>query len=224
MQFLEEVRQQRRDLGDLLFHFTRTPREQVVMDGGRIMMSAHAGAVLEKIAREGRLIGSNGYIRGGYRCVCFSETPISEIPTVLRLAQHAAEEGLRPRYEPYGVAIPKEWLFAQGGRPVIYQPDDEFDLLPEEMKYRHVRYEPGRVDFTWEREWRIRTDELKIDPEHTLFVLPTADAVFEFTYGHASLEGDDYDDETGLPGGFYHEPRWMAVSLDLFGLKPSGEA
>lgn len=199
--FLQEITRQRRDLGNLLLHFTRQ----------------HPRAVLEKIASEGRLLGGSGFIKGGHHCVCFTETPISEIPTVLRLAKRIEEAGLRPRYEPYGVAVRKEWLFAQGGRPVIYQPDSEYDLLPPELRYRHVRYEPGAVDFTWEREWRIKANELKLDPKQTLFILPTADEAFDFAYGHASLEGDDYDD-VGMPRTFYHEARWLAVSLDLFGL------
>jgi hypothetical protein len=46
---------------------------------GDRMMSAHPCHVLEKIAAEGRLRGGSGFIKGGYRCVCFTETPISEI-------------------------------------------------------------------------------------------------------------------------------------------------
>lgn len=216
--FLEEITEQRRDLGNLLIHFTRMPSAPVAMDGGRTTMSAHPRNVLEKIAAEDSLRGGSGFIKGGYPCVCFTETPISEIPTVLRLAKRVEEAGLRPRYEPYGVAVRKEWLFARGGRPVIYQPDNEYYLLPEEIRYRHVRYEPGIVDFTWEREWRIKVDELKIDPKKTLFILPTADEVFRFVYGHASLEADWDHDDDAVPSGFYHEPKWMAVSLDLFGL------
>ncbi|GAG63688.1 unnamed protein product, partial [marine sediment metagenome] len=34
--------------------------------------------------------------------------------------------------------------------------DLEYDILPEELKYRHVRYElESDIDFTWEREWRL---------------------------------------------------------------------
>ena len=39
---------------------------------------------------------------------------------------------------------------------MIYQPEADFDLLPQELRWRHVRFElTGEqvVDFTWEREW-----------------------------------------------------------------------
>jgi hypothetical protein len=36
-----------------------------------------AFAKLKKIIREGRLIAGNGMIRGGYRCVSFTEAPIA---------------------------------------------------------------------------------------------------------------------------------------------------
>jgi hypothetical protein len=69
--------------------------------------------------------------------------------------------------------VSKLWLFQQGGRPVIYQPDGEYDLLPEVLRYRHVRYEPDQVDFTWEREWRIQTKTLPLDLQQTTFVVPS---------------------------------------------------
>ena len=78
------------------------------------------------------------------------------------------------RYAPFGVMVRKEWLFAKGGRPVIYQPEVEFDHLGESHRFRHVRYEPANGhDFTWEREWRIRTEALEITPPEVTFVVPT---------------------------------------------------
>ena len=57
----------------------------------------------------------------------------------------------------------KNWLFKRGGRPVIYQPESDFDLLPEDLRWRHVRFELTEekvVDWTWEREWRVCCDDL----------------------------------------------------------------
>jgi hypothetical protein len=76
------------------------------------------------------------------------------------------------RYKPFGVMVGKEWLFEQGGRPVIYQPASEFELLHERQRFRHVRYEPPTVDFTWEREWRVETDRLELDPARVSLVVP----------------------------------------------------
>jgi len=127
-----------------------------------------AAEVKEKFAsilKFRELRGGAGFIKGGYRCVCFSEAPLSV------LSQMLGDEDMR--YAPLGVIVSKVWLFQRGGRPVIYQTDAERDLLPEDIRYRHVRYEPDDVDFTWEREWRIRTDALPLDPEQTTIAVPS---------------------------------------------------
>lgn len=196
----------RRDIGNLLFHFTHRTTE------------ADAYSVLLKILREGSVLGSSHWIRGGRNCVCFTEAPMSELAAIFSLARIAADQSERPRYEPFGVAVEKRWLYDMGGRPVVYQSEKEFKHLPQELQWRHVRYEPERgIDHTWEREWRIRTESLKLDPSHTLFVVPTAQNAFELTYGFSDVDHDyDWPDES--PTGAYHVPRWLAVSLDLFGV------
>ena len=125
----------RGDLSDQLIHLTRGTPERV---------EANFLAILE----EGVLKGSDTCIKGVYKCVCFSEAPISVIAHMI-----AREDA---RYAPFGVLLGKEWLFEQGGRPAIYQADDEFELLRSEQRYRHVRYEPPHIDWTWEREWRCQ--------------------------------------------------------------------
>jgi hypothetical protein len=68
--------------------------------------------------------------------------------------------------------------FVQGGRPVIYQPDEEFEGLPENYRWRHVRFDPSNgVDFTWEREWRIQTDQLCFDNSIAKVIVPSYDWV-----------------------------------------------
>jgi hypothetical protein len=72
--------------------------------------------------------------------------------------------------------VPKDWLFERGGRPVIYQTDDEYSDLPESLRWRHVQYDPPNgVDFTWEREWRIKIDELPLDSSVTGVLVPDAE-------------------------------------------------
>ena len=136
------------------------------------------------IIREGRLIGGNGHVRGRYNCVCFSEAPISTLSQVLA---NPSVHGMR--YAPLGIMVDKSWLFDQGGRPVIYQPDDEYDLLPEKLKFRHVRYEPNRaIDHTWEREWRICTNELFLDPAQVTLVVPTREWEERFQQEHVDFQ------------------------------------
>ncbi len=207
----------RRDLGSLLFHWTRSQfrrESESIIDSSWV--KEPAGNILFKILREGFLKGSSGFIRGNHQCVCFTEAPISEVAALFKLASYMREND-RPRYEPYGIAVRKEWLFSQGGRPVIYQSDAEYENLSEELKWRHARYEPNNgIDFTWEREWRIRTSSLTLDPKHTLVVVPTVDEAFCIMYENSVLEAIDWDESS--PSGVYHKPRWLSVSLDFFGV------
>jgi hypothetical protein len=125
--------------------------------------------VLLKIVLERRLLGGTGFVRGSHRCVCFTEAPLDSITEMVRRHDSASL-----RFKPFGVVVPKVWLFERGGRPVIYQPDSDYALLPPELQYRHVRYEPTAappIDLTWEREWRIRTDQLDLDPQSASIVV-----------------------------------------------------
>lgn len=125
----------------------------------------------QSILNEGKLRGGTGYIKGNYRCVCFTETPISKLGYVL-----ANPDVANMRYRPMGIMLDKKWVFEQGGRPVIYQPTSDYEKLPEELRYRHVCLEldrPGTpVDLTWEREWRLHKDELPLPIESTTVILP----------------------------------------------------
>jgi hypothetical protein len=217
-ELLQRIKLVRRDLGSLLFHFTRAPDAGFVQvdtgHGSKLSMSASASSVLRKILYEGALRGTSGWTYG-YNCVCFTEAPIQEFNSIFSLVEMAASEKERPRYEPYGVAVSKNWLFAHGGRPVIYDRPDGVMVLPEDQRYRFVPYDPtAGIDFTWEREWRIRSDSLQLDPKQTLVIVPTADEAFELVYEFAEAEADW--DEDG-PVGVYHVPMWLAVSLDIFG-------
>ena len=123
--------------------------------------------IMCKIVNDHCLRGGSGYIKGGYECVCFTETP------------HTIFHAENNRYRHFGVSVSKRWLFSQGGRPVIYQRDNEFEALPESHKWRHVRFEPdlddSPTDFSWEREWRIHTSALTLPPSKVRLLLPDED-------------------------------------------------
>lgn len=136
----------------------------------RDRMGLAAPNALLSILEEKKILGGTNFIRGAYRCVCFSEAPIGKLAYILA---EPSVNGIR--YKPFGIIVNKKWLYDKGGRPVIYQPDSEFELLCEEQRFRHVRYEPGVVDFTWEREWRIRINELEIDFDFATVVVPNRD-------------------------------------------------
>jgi hypothetical protein len=218
-ELLKRIKIVRRDFGNLLFHFTRAPLDKLVevsfRNGRKITMNGSVGAVLRKILHEGQLTGTSRWSYGE-KCVCFTEAPIQEFNSIFSLIEIAASEQERPRYEPYGIGVSKTWLFAKGGRPVIYDHPANFGSFSSE-KYRFVPYDPvNGVDFTWEREWRIKTDCLILEPHETLVVVPSSWEAFDLVYELADLQPDDYDDE-GLPNHVYHKPKWLAVSLDIFG-------
>ena len=149
----------RLDLSDKLIHLIKGAT------------AAEALATFDQIIRDGALRGGNGTIKGPWRCVCFTETPLAN------LAQALSLRSAQPlRYFPAGIMVSKQWLFERGGRPVIYQPDDDYEKLHADLKWRHVRYDLSDfapVDFTWEREWRIRTDWLPFGPGEVTLVCPT---------------------------------------------------
>lgn len=101
----------RDDLSDRLVHLTK---------------GEEAFETFVHILNDKALKGGNGFIKGGHKCVCFSEAPISKLPQVLSTPHDTI------KYRPYGFIFTKRWVFEKGGRPVIYQPDGDYDILPLE--------------------------------------------------------------------------------------------
>ena len=185
----------------------------------RIKRPSTASGVLRKILFEKKLMGGRGGIKGGFDCICFSESPIHELSRVLALAKRSARTDLLPKYEPYGIAVNKQWLFDKGGRPVIYQPDSEYHFLPGGLKYRHKVYEPHKgADYTWEREWRIHAKELTLEPANTLVVVPYASEAWDFAYETAEAGPSSYDRAGNPEGPVQYEPTWQCVALEVLGV------
>lgn len=129
--------------------------------------------MLQRILSEAELRGGTGFIRGQWECVCFSEAPLSEFAGFLRANEVVQEfSGQRPRYEPFGIAVPKIEIWRAGGMPVIYQGDEYYSRLSDSMKYRHVRLDLDRgIDLTWEREWRLRAKSFPLNPDTAIVLV-----------------------------------------------------
>jgi hypothetical protein len=171
--------QRRSDIARDIIHFTKGESP------------AAAFEVFARIVAERRLRGGTGFIKGNYTCVCFTEAPLADLAEVF--ARTAAE---RLRYMPFGILLPKNWLFERGGRPVIYQSEAEFIDLPASLRYRHVRYEPTSepaIDFSWEREWRVQTNELSLDPGVSFLVLPSQEYLDELMRQHERAQDDAFE-------------------------------
>lgn len=128
-----------------------------------------AFALLRTIVAERCLRGSDHSTRDATRFVSFAEAPVKQLRDVFRWsAEHDA------RRQPYGVLLGKDYLYALGGRPVIYQSAVEYGQLPDAMRYRHAEYDPladPPIDPTWQREWRLHADVLPLEPERCCIVV-----------------------------------------------------
>jgi hypothetical protein len=134
---------------------------------------SEAECSFRSIMSDRALRGSSRGIRGGHSVVCFSEAPVD----ILARMFGSIDDSFR--YAPFGVMVRKDWLFAHGGRPAIYQPESEFDLLPPEIQYRHVRLDApgGEKDFSFEREWRWSGSTLTLDPSNCTLLVPSREWV-----------------------------------------------
>jgi hypothetical protein len=147
----------RPDLSNSLMHFTKGASDE------------DAYQTLKQILATKCILAGTGCVRGSQRCVCFSETPLSVLKHGLVNSRGFS------RYSKFGVLFRKDDVFASGGRPVIYQPEPEYSLLPEALRWRHVRLDLSSnppIDFTWEREWRLPVDRFVFAPDRVTVILP----------------------------------------------------
>lgn len=146
----------RSDISELLVHFTK----------GSDFEEAYQN--LKNILLDAKLCGSSNKIRDGSNCICFSEAPYTGLKNGL------VNPSFYSPYSPFGVIVRKEEVYRLGGRPVIYQSEGEFGELTQKNSWRHVRFEPPAIDFTWEREWRLKLDEFCVHPGNTQVLVPDA--------------------------------------------------
>lgn len=189
------------DITDSLIHFIKGSSLEESFD------------TLTKIIEEKRLLGSKNLIKGGFKCICFSEAPIECLENGL------VNSGYYSKYSPFGIMVPKSWLFSKGGRPAIYQREDEFYKLCETQQWRHVTYEPDGyppIDFSWEREWRIKKDVLHFSFNEASIIVPDkewADKVRSH-YNNQEWEVFQYKRFIGREAAQYREPfEWRIYTL-----------
>lgn len=151
----EKMRSERADLSDRVTHLLPPGSD------------AEAADTLYKIACEERLKGSTRAINGKTHVICFSEAPKNEFTKERR------------HFSSFGISVDKYWLFATGGRPVIYQPREENQYIDPTLHWKIVSFDPikppaeGWVDWSWQREWRIPSESLYLPPEKAIFLVPS---------------------------------------------------
>lgn len=195
----------RTDISDRLIHFTK----------GKTLEAAYL--TLREIIATRALRGGTGKIRGRYECVCFTEAPRECLDKGL------VNKSLYSKYSPFGVMFKKSEIFSWGGRPVIYQSNDEYDQLGESHKWRHVTMDltagVDSVDFSWEREWRIRTGTLSFDESNAEIIVKDRtwaarlmsdlkDDVFRTVMEYSTTLGFCYASQA-----YGNDPKWQIITL-----------
>ncbi|MDD2190836.1 hypothetical protein SDC9_82129 [bioreactor metagenome] len=168
-QTLLKIIASREDISDYLFHFTK---------------GSNAFDSLLKITEDRQLkdIRNNGVI-------CFTEAPVTLLKSMFDIFEKYPE----PMYAPYGVAIKKEHLFQLGGRPVIYGTKEEKDFLPELMKWRFEEYIPNIKDYTWLREWRLKSNLLDLTQENCFIITKTKEEYESVAFSDDCIGDIDFD-------------------------------
>ncbi len=146
----------RTDISDYLIHLVSGETEEEQM------------YALLRILQSKSLQASRKKIKGGYNCICFTEAPLMQI----RNTGLVNATGYS-KYSKFGIMIRKNYLFNLGARPVIYQTENEFNQLPDTLKWRHVTLNYNTpIDYTWEREWRVNINSLNIESEKCFLIVP----------------------------------------------------
>lgn len=156
---LDKWRKRAKERGDITSHVTHLTRiETNVSD---------AVDTLIKMINERKIIGSDttkGFIIGDNPAVCFQEAPLYGVcQNVYHEQQNKKELGGKRRYDAIGLSFAKRYVYEKGGRPVLYEDKDiAKEILPKEEWWRIVNFnlsnEDRIIDWTHEREWRVKND------------------------------------------------------------------
>lgn len=183
---------ERNDMTTHLVHLTK-PAE----DGMK------ACDVLIEILKDKKLIGSGkyGFIVGDIKAVCFQDTPIYSLTQNIYYEQklRKSNKNLKIRYLGWGLLFEKDFIFNNGGRPVIYdKTNDAKRYLPEDEWWRIVNLdlsdENKFIDWSHEREWRV-PDELEFQLKDISVIVPNCKA-YKLIIKKCSDEGIDLIKDT----------------------------
>ncbi len=144
---------------------------------------------------------SNKMILGKRECICFTESPVRCLTNRGQL-----DAGYFDRYTPFGVQFAKQFIYNNEGRPVIYSNRSEYEREKNNsnLNWRFVSYDPnlgGKLDFTWEREWRIVSTKenkgfLQFTPNDAKLVFPNRQWIDHFIMEHESRYHNSPEDDS----------------------------
>lgn len=199
------------DIGDHVIHFTgRT--------GSRYAVPADISALsypdrLAQILYQSRIRAVPTFGTGQRPIVAFTE---SSRASVLQLIREGS-------YTPWGIGFSKQFIFDQGGGPVLYVRGDEWDAttaaLPDPVRARAVRFWPGAVwqagdplvggaqqlpyavesesEWLHEREWRVPRDVVFGWGDVKFLIVPERDWVEGQAHQYGVAYGSEYEQHFG---------------------------
>lgn len=149
------MRSKRIDSSGYLYHWVRA---NPYIKGEKEINYDVAYKTFLKILRDGFLKPGSAKMTADVESICFTESP------------EYFSEWDQSRYQPFGFKFVKKRIYEYGGRPVIYGSYEDKKELPPSLKWRFAPHLPMDIkpgwpfglDYTWEREWRLRTGALDL--------------------------------------------------------------
>ncbi|WP_419777801.1 hypothetical protein [Malaciobacter marinus] len=150
---------ERNDLSSELVHLTRSTESKSSIEN------------LYQILESKILNGSKntGFIVGETPAVCFQDAPLYTVGQNCWFEKTFREENkwAKKRYDPTGLIFKKQYIYSNGGRPVIYDSTESAKAYLDKREWwRIVNFNltdnSSIIDWTHEREWRVPI-ELKFE-------------------------------------------------------------
>lgn len=165
----------RLDMSLYLTHLTKGTDEMSSLD------------VMFKIIKEQRIKGSDGsgFVIGDNKAACFQDAPLSGISqNLIHEIRYRDQLGSKIRYEPCGISFTKRYVYRKGGRPCIYEDKETAkNILQPSEWWRIVNYNLSDsrniVDWTHEREWRVKGD-FSFDLKHATILVSHTEQYRDF--------------------------------------------
>jgi len=161
-----EIYLARFDLTQILWHLTKPQ----YTDKGK-MSSLQ---IIKNILNCRTIKGSPSGVASGIKVVSFMDIPLFFLPQVIK-ARNENDCNILPSLDKYGIGVLKKEVYLRGGRPVVYMSGTECNkVLDKDELWRYVKFDitddENIIDWTHEREWRIKGD-FNLDDLDNVFVL-----------------------------------------------------
>ncbi|MDF1659627.1 MAG: hypothetical protein P1U58_18560 [Verrucomicrobiales bacterium] len=192
----DRLKKSRNDLSDYLWHFCREDKQT---------KTTLLSILDQKVIRAAKDPGS------GEKVVCFTEAPLEE----MRRQAPQLRKAMYNRFSLFGIGFRRDFVFKNGGLPVVYQPAVQLNSLPADYRWRHVEFDLQQgIDYTWQREWRIKGDlDFREASTRATVVVPDAG---DFVGELFDIEDDgDVVDKEPVSTPFVRV-YWNFVSLDWY--------